>query len=281
MTSSGRGQDTRARSASGWCGGARWRESGQSVVVMYNPARPLDPTHRVRLATHASALDSDAPVSTPRLAGDGLLQQEARSPEHGQATVRELPLLHQAQLRRVLRPDVRRVEAEIARDVPVAEGLRRGARHWVELLPTLGDAHLLRTADASQHHTPNPHGELWNLIDGRTAVAREERVDLLLHEKAGTRQHRDPGVSNLRLTQAVDLVLGLADGEAQRVEAWVVDGGEAGCSWETVRELRFLLEPRHHLRRRCQRHHLRCDSRHAGKRGGLDGSDREHDFVGA
>merc|ERR1719353_2468 len=237
MTSSGRGQDTRARSASGWCGGARWRESGQSVVVMYNPARPLDPTHRVRLATHASALDSDAPVSTPRLAGDGLLQQEARRPKHGQATVRELALLHDAQLRRVLRPDVRRVEAEVARDVSVAQGLRRGARLRVELLPALGDAHLLRAADASKHHTPDPHRELRDLIDGRTAVAREERVDLLLHKKAGARQHSDPGVRDLRLAQAEDLVLGLADGEAQRVEAWVVDRGKASCSGETIRKL--------------------------------------------
>merc|ERR1719407_273736 len=68
-----------------------------------------------------------APPRAPGLARDGLLRQEARGGDHREAAVRELLLLHQAELGRVLRLERERVEAEVVRVVARLErrlGLR-------------------------------------------------------------------------------------------------------------------------------------------------------------
>merc|ERR1719201_907250 len=62
-------------------------------------------------------------LRAPRVAGDGLLRHEARRREHAQPAVRELLLLHDAELGRVLRREAERVEAEVARRVAGAEAL--------------------------------------------------------------------------------------------------------------------------------------------------------------
>merc|ERR1719231_2091338 len=145
--------------------------------------------------------------------------KEGRRGEHGKAPVLQLALLNELELDRVLRLDVGRVEAEVTGHVAVAERLavgRLGDR--VKLLPPLGDAHLLRAADAGEHHAPQPDGQLRDLVNGGAAVAREERVELLLDEEAGRREHRDARVRELRLAQAVDLELVLAVEEARGVE---------------------------------------------------------------
>ena len=50
----------------------------------------------------------------PGLARDGLLRHEAGGRQHAQAAVRELLLLHLAELGRVLRREAERVEADLA-----------------------------------------------------------------------------------------------------------------------------------------------------------------------
>ena len=47
--------------------------------------------------------------------GDRLLRKEAGGGDHPEASVRELLLLHQRELGRVLRGEAERVEAEVAR----------------------------------------------------------------------------------------------------------------------------------------------------------------------
>merc|ERR1719331_2456661 len=98
------------------------------------PSAPRAPTATARLEV------GEAPVGAPRLVGDGLLREEARGGDHGEAAVRELLLLHQPELRRVGRLEVERVEVEVARVVAVAERLLGRLRVRVELLPALGDA---------------------------------------------------------------------------------------------------------------------------------------------
>eukprot|EP00964_Phaeocystis_antarctica_P129070 scaffold92917_cov78-Phaeocystis_antarctica.AAC.2 len=53
-----------------------------------------------------------APVRAPRLPTDSLLRQEAGGRDHRKAAVRELLLLHQTELVRVLRLEVERVEGQ-------------------------------------------------------------------------------------------------------------------------------------------------------------------------
>merc|ERR1719247_2718977 len=66
-----------------------------------------------------------APVRAPRVAGDGLLREEARSGDHAEAAVRELLLLHDAELGGVLGLEAERVEAEVTGGVARAEALER------------------------------------------------------------------------------------------------------------------------------------------------------------
>merc|ERR1712127_395464 len=65
-------------------------------------------------------------LRAPRVAGGSLLRQEAGRSEHAEAAVRELLLLHEAELGRVLRREAERVEAEVARHVARAEALEGG-----------------------------------------------------------------------------------------------------------------------------------------------------------
>merc|ERR1740138_242225 len=69
-----------------------------------------------------------APVGAPRVARDGLLREEARGGDHRKAAVRELLLLHDAELRGVFGLDTERVEAEVARNVRRAHALEGGLR---------------------------------------------------------------------------------------------------------------------------------------------------------
>merc|ERR1719247_1177581 len=107
-----------------------------------------------------------APVRAPRVAGDGLLREEARGGDHREAAVRELLLLHLAELGGVLGREVERVEAELARHVAVAQRLRGRLRLGVELLEALGDARLLGGTDAREHSAPQPDRQLRDLVDG-------------------------------------------------------------------------------------------------------------------
>ena len=67
----------------------------------------------------------EPPPRAPRVARDGLLREEARSGDHAQTAVRELLLLHDAELGGVLWLEVERVEAEVARRVVRLEALER------------------------------------------------------------------------------------------------------------------------------------------------------------
>jgi len=58
-----------------------------------------------------------APPSAPGLLADRLLREEARSSNHRKAAVRQLFLLHEGELSRVLGLKVERVEAQITRVV--------------------------------------------------------------------------------------------------------------------------------------------------------------------
>merc|ERR1719453_2808012 len=71
-------------------------------------------------AAEDEVLEGDV-LRAPRVAGDGLLRHEARRGEHAQPAVRELLLLHDAELGRVLRREAERVEAEVAGRVAGAE----------------------------------------------------------------------------------------------------------------------------------------------------------------
>merc|ERR1719182_202055 len=107
-------------------------------------------TRRARLLAEVVA-----PRRTPGLAGDGLLRQEARGGDHRKTAVRELLLLHEAELGRVLRLEVERVEAKVTRVVARLErrlGLRRAL--LVELREAKVDAVGLGGADAGGHDRP-------------------------------------------------------------------------------------------------------------------------------
>merc|ERR1719231_23074 len=80
------------------------------------------------VAAQEEVLELDV-LRAPRGAGDGLLRHEAGGGEHAQAAVRELLLLHDAELGGVLRLEAERVEAEVARGVALLERL-----HVVHLL---------------------------------------------------------------------------------------------------------------------------------------------------
>ena len=50
----------------------------------------------------------------------------------------------------------------------------------VELAEGHADAEGLGSGDAAEHHAPEPHGQLRDLVDGGAADASEERVEVLL-----------------------------------------------------------------------------------------------------
>merc|ERR1719337_477400 len=92
--------------------------------------------------------------------GDRLLREEARCGDHREARVGELLLLHLAELRRVLRREAERVEADLPRHVARPErglGLELLA---VELAEGDVDTVSLGRADASGHDHPEPDREL-------------------------------------------------------------------------------------------------------------------------
>merc|ERR1719265_885699 len=138
-------------------------------------------------------------------------------------------LLHEAQVLIVARREVEGVKVEVARVVVWAEGGGRLARLGVHLGPPHADAVELCVADADGHDDPQPEGQLGDLVNGRAAVAGEERVEALLHEEAGRREHADAAVRQLRLAQPVDLALALALEEAGGIEVAedVVAAGQA------------------------------------------------------
>ena len=159
-----------------------------------------------------------APVGAPRLAGDGLLREETCRGNHREAAVGELLLLHEAELLGARGLEAKRIEAQVARVVARAQrGLSLRLRA-VELAEARLDAEGLRRADGTSHDDPEPDRELRDLIDRRAAVAREEGVELLLHEEAERGEHRNAAMGELGLAVAVDLELGLALEEAGRVE---------------------------------------------------------------
>merc|ERR550514_1744584 len=75
-----------------------------------------------RHAAGGSSEGGVAPVRAPRLARDRLLRQEAGSGDHAEAAVRQLALLHEAQVLLVARREVEGVKVEVARVVVWAEG---------------------------------------------------------------------------------------------------------------------------------------------------------------
>jgi len=58
-------------------------------------------------------------------------------------------------------------------------GMRAAPRH----LPANADALRLGEANAADHHNPEPGGQCRDLINGGTAIAREEGVELLLDDE--------------------------------------------------------------------------------------------------
>merc|ERR1719248_31301 len=83
------------------------------------PSLRSTPRARQRLKTVGSL---ETPVGAPRVARDGLLEQEAHGADHGDTAVGELLLLHLGEQLRVLRLDAGGVPAEVARHVALAEG---------------------------------------------------------------------------------------------------------------------------------------------------------------
>mmetsp|Transcript_42598 Transcript_42598/g.124806 ORF Transcript_42598/g.124806 Transcript_42598/m.124806 type:complete len:266 (-) Transcript_42598:15-812(-) len=214
------------------------------------------------------------PVGAPRLAAHRLLSQEPRRGDHCQPAVRELLLLHEPELGRVLRLEVERVEAQVAGVVALTQ--RRGGLVGVgvDLRPALRDAELLGRGNASEHAAPQRDWELRDLVDGGPAIAGEERVELLLHEEPRGRKHRHTPVCELGLAESVDLelVLGFV---AVRQEARGVELAEdVGTARKAVRELDLLrrggllAEGEGHRRRRTQLRgrHRRRSERSRGER---------------
>merc|ERR1719261_504689 len=228
-----------------------------------------------RYSEHATAT-LEAVDRAPGVAGDGLLREEAGRGDHGEAAVRELLLLHQAELLRVLRLEVERVKAEVAGVVARAErglGLELLA---VELAEAEVDAEGLGGADAARHDGPEPHRQLRDLVNRGAAVGREERVELLLHEEAGRGEHRDAAVGELGLAVAVDLELGLALEEARRVPL----AEHVGAAGQAVRELVLLGRGRVAAEREAAELHLHVGGGAEGGAGvgeGLGRGNGEHD----
>merc|ERR1719465_139652 len=73
----------------------------------------------------AVELRVEAPPRAPRVARNGLLREEARGGDHAEAAVRELPLLHEAELGRVGRGEAERVESQVTRVVVGLQALER------------------------------------------------------------------------------------------------------------------------------------------------------------
>merc|ERR1719201_600523 len=158
-----------------------------------------------------------APVRAPRVAGGELLRHEARRGEHREAAVLELLRLHLAELGRVLGLETQRVETQVARHVVSAELLEDVVR-LVRARPADVDAVALDDADAERHREPHERRQVRDLLDRRPAVAREERVELLLDEEARRREHADAAVRELGLAPRAHLLERLALEEVERVE---------------------------------------------------------------
>jgi len=123
--------------------------------------------------------------------------------------VRQLLLLHLAELGGVGGLEAERVEAEVARVVvglELLDVLLPVAR--VRVLPPLLDAQRLADADAERHEEPDGRRQRGDLLDGRATVRREERVEALLHQEARRGEHAHAAVRELRLAPPVDLALG-------------------------------------------------------------------------
>merc|ERR1719454_1131828 len=80
----------------------------------------------------------DGVLRRPRLARDRLLRQEARGREHGEAAVRELALLHQAELGGVLGREAERGEAEVAGVEALLDEEAGGGQHADAAVGQLG-----------------------------------------------------------------------------------------------------------------------------------------------
>merc|ERR1719424_2292378 len=221
----------------------------------------------------------EADRGAPGLLGDRLLRKEARRGDHGHARVRQLLLLHQGELGRVLRGEAERVEAQVARRVARAQGGLGLELLAVELAEGHADAERLGGGDAAEHDGPEPHGQLRDLVDGGATVRREERVELLLHKEARRREHAHAAVGQLALAVPVDLQLRLALEEARRVPADLIATDGVEVAREAVRERRLLGRGLLLLAEAAELH-LRCNlggaNGGAGKGGGLNGGDGEH-----
>jgi len=66
--------------------------------------------------------------------------------------------------------------------------------------PAEVDAVALSDADAKRHKKPHEDRQLRDLVDGRSTITGEERVELLLHDEAGSCKHAHTAVGQLRLT---------------------------------------------------------------------------------
>merc|ERR1719272_1360437 len=225
--------------------GPHWHGGFAMVVVAKACNEPLE---SARLEV------GQADGGAPGLLGDRLLREEARRGDHAHARVRQLLLLHLGELGRVVRGEAERVEAQVARRVARAErglGLELLA---VELAEGDADAEGLGRGDAAEHDSPEPHGQLRDLVDGGATVRREERVELLLHEEARRREHAHAAVGQLALAVPVDLQLRLALEEARRVEVDLLAADGVEVAREAVRECRLggrrlLAAAELHLRR--------------------------------
>merc|ERR1719353_1755532 len=158
--------------------------------------------------THVATLEVGKAVGrAPRRLRHRLLREEARGGDHREAGVRELLLLHQGELDRVLGLEAERVEAEVAGRVVGLE--RRGRLQLLALLLERREANVdprrLRRGDPAEHHGPQPHRQRRDLVDRGAAIAGEEWVKLLLHEEARGRKHAHAAVRQLALAVAVDL----------------------------------------------------------------------------
>merc|ERR1719421_1886151 len=149
------------REANARLGGKR-----RSVGEGHGVARELDRLLLEEGAEH-EVLEAEVALA-PRGARGRLLREEARRGEHAQPAVRELLLLHLAQLGRVGRLEPKRVEVQVARRVPGLERLHVG-RVLVRVGPADLDAVRLADADAERADEPEPRGQLRDLLDRRPA----------------------------------------------------------------------------------------------------------------
>merc|ERR1719478_1058508 len=249
---------------------ARLAWSTRLLERTHAPRRPQAPR---RTAVRPRDLEGGvAPDRAPGLAGDGLLQQEGGGGEHGEAAVRELLLLHLAELGGVLGLEAERVEAEVARVVAGAEGGLRLELLAVQLTEAGLDAERLGGADAAEHHEPDGRGQLQDLLDGGAAVGGEERVELLLHDEAKRSQHRHAAVRQLRLAEAEHLELALALHEAGRVPL----AEDVAATGQAVGEGDLLLSLLGAEAAELHAHVGRRAHGGTGEGGRGDGGEREH-----